>query len=118
MPDCTHDTVIRNEVVNGHGEVWACEGCQSLFLPIDAVAHAEQETQQRNEDVLDVVTGIFAATLWDLHQRAKETGQLPDNAPDPELEAAICEERGHAIDPGSGICTRCKFSPFLGGGVS
>lgn len=109
---CDHKTVTRQPVMGGHGHIWACtdsDDCTQMFVPMDAVMQVEQE----NEKVLDTVTAVFAATLWDLHERAFEAHGIPHATSDATSEA-VCEEKGHKMD-GQGVCQRCGHSPFLGG---
>lgn len=106
---CEHKTVVRDETSNG--PIWSCtaDDCAAMFLPADALLRVEQE----NDAVLDSVTAVFAATLWDLHERAFEARGVP-HGPGGEIEDAICERVGHKMD-GQGCCERCGHSPFLGG---
>ena len=106
--NCMHDTVIRQPVMDGHGHIWACSSCTGLFLPVDAVAQIEEE----NDRILDLVVGVFSATLWDLHERSFAGHGVPLPASDP-LTEQVCEEKGHERDE-TGVCTRCGHSPFLG----
>jgi hypothetical protein len=102
--------------MNGHGFIWACadgDDCDQLFVPIDAV----MEVEQKNDDILDAVTAVFSATLWDLHERAFEAHGIPHAKDDP-MAVAVCEEKGHLLDPDHDdgqTCVRCAYSPFLGG---
>lgn len=81
-----------------------------MFVVIDSLMQVERQ----HESVLDTVTGVFSATLWDLYQRALEAGQVTGDGPaSGSLAKNICDNQGH--DRGDdGICTRCGDDPFLG----
>ena len=106
---CDHKTVVRERTSNG--PMWSCtnENCAEMFVPIGALQRIEQE----NDRIIDMVTGVFTATLWGLHQQAAEAGQRLTVDGD-ALAAAVCEDKGHDRDPESGKCKRCGNSPFLG----
>lgn len=104
---CDHKTIEPTENENE----WACTGCHMLFVPALALI----DTVEKNDEVLDTVTAVFSATLWDLHERAFAIHGDP-MPPDRPLEDAICEKTGHVRDPETNVCTRCGAdSPFLGG---
>lgn len=107
---CDHKVVHRSLVSDGY-VVWLCDDCETQFIPSSAFAEIENE----NDRILDMVTGVFSATLWDLHQRAYEAKQVTEPPVDKAaLAASICEEKGHLSLSNTGECQRCGFSPFLG----
>lgn len=107
-PDtCKHDNVSKSV---SEPPVWACQHCGTGFLPAGALAYVEQQ----NEEVLDTVTAVFSAVLWELHERAFEAHGIP-HGQGGELEEAVCDQKGHEVGD-AGMCVRCGHSPFLGGG--
>lgn len=112
---CPHRRVVREENDEGYEnwpKVWKCLGCDLRFVPEPLVGQIEAQS----DALIDMATGMFSAVLWDLHERAREAGQISPDDPTPdERTEEVCAELPGGHDRGEdGVCKRCGNSPFLG----
>lgn len=112
MPDCQHPQITSRQQ-NGNPVEWRCIDCDLQFAPTLNLVAELDAIRHQNDAMLDMVTAVFSATLWDLHERAFDAHGIPHPHGDP---LARDEEPDCVHDYIDGKCRHCGHSPFLGGG--
>lgn len=114
--ECQHIKVQRckDPYEKEYADMWVCFDCGIEFLPGYALKEAMEALEAESDKIIDTATAMFSAMLWDLHQKAG-VPQADSSVTKQEALRAICEEEGH-VDLDQGECSRCGYSPFLGGG--